>query len=277
MQEQELELEISLRSLEAWRRLRSSHPWIADPASTHAIVAHASKHGIESAHLGVVAADEVRVTGSNYRENFHARGLNARQRAVLECLTQRLGDADPSALRIYAPEAVTPFARHMAECFPGFEGSEYLPHPLQRRRFPDVAHQDLTALDLTDACFDAVVCNEVFEHLADLDTALAEIARVTRHDGWLVSTFPFAYERGESLVKAARDGDAIRFVETPEYHEDPVSGERGALVFEIPGWDIIGRVEAAGFTAAEMVFCSSARRGLCARDLAGVFVLCARR
>ncbi len=273
----DLELETSLQSLEAWRALRTASPWIADAASAQSIAAHAVKHGIESRHFGTVEAADVRLAGPNLRENFLVRGLNARLRAVLECLEEELEGQEHTTAQLYAPEAVTPFARHVRAHFEGFLGSEFLHDAAARERFPEIDHQDLCALDFEDARFDGVLCNEVFEHLPALDRALEEIARVLRPGGFLLSTFPFAYERETGIVKAVETQGGTEIVGEAEYHDDPVSGGRGALVYEIPGWDILSRVRAAGFGRVEMRFMASQRRGLCARDLAGIFVLCAER
>jgi hypothetical protein len=62
-----------------------------------------------------------------------------------------------------------------------------------------------------------------------------------------------------------------------EYHENPVDPERGSLVFQIPGWDILDRVREAGFARAEMHFVTSHRRGICGAELAGLHFLVAGR
>jgi ubiquinone/menaquinone biosynthesis C-methylase UbiE len=48
---------------------------------------------------------------------------------------------------------------------------------------------DATALPFVDGLFDAVVSTQVFEYVADVDAALAEVARVLRPGGPLVCTF----------------------------------------------------------------------------------------
>ena len=47
-----------------------------------------------------------------------------------------------------------------------------------------------------------VLCNELFEHLYNLPAALAEISRILRPGGFLISTCPFAYNRPDTIVKA---------------------------------------------------------------------------
>jgi hypothetical protein len=50
----------------------------------------------------------------------------------------------------------------------------------------------------------------------------------------------------------------------------------GSLVFETPGWDIIGRAKLAGFSKVEMMFIASEQHGLLA-DAGGVFVFCTQK
>jgi SAM-dependent methyltransferase len=52
-------------------------------------------------------------------------------------------------------------------------------------------HQDIQALTYPDGGFDAVLCIEVLEHVADPFKAVAEIKRVLRPGGRLLVTAPF--------------------------------------------------------------------------------------
>jgi SAM-dependent methyltransferase len=51
---------------------------------------------------------------------------------------------------------------------------------------------DITAIPEPDGSFDAILCSEVFEHIADPLKALDEFARLLRLGGTLILTAPFA-------------------------------------------------------------------------------------
>ncbi len=57
---------------------------------------------------------------------------------------------------------------------------------LARRHGVDVVRGDVTALPLGDGIADLVVAGEIFEHVADLDATVAEIARVLKPGGVVV-------------------------------------------------------------------------------------------
>lgn len=59
-------------------------------------------------------------------------------------------------------------------------------------------------LPFGDRCFDAVVSFETFEHVFNLPTVLAEINRVTRADGHLLISLPFAWGEHEEPYDFAR-------------------------------------------------------------------------
>jgi SAM-dependent methyltransferase len=271
------EIDKRLESLGQWQAFKNENPWVTDPVSMQTIVNFALEHGIHSLHLGEIAARDICLTGENYRENFLAQGFSPRVRAMLDCLEQLIRDNAIESPRIFAPEAITPFARHMSERFENYYGSEYMPEPAQRSRHPEVPHQDLGGLSLADASFDFVLCNEVFEHLPDLNGAIREIFRVLKPGGRLLSTFPFSYERTQTEIKAELKGDLLQYYGDPEYHGDPVNPDSGALVFQIPAWDIIQNFQAAGFSDVHLRFIASLKRGICAHHAAGVFLLSATR
>lgn len=272
-----MEVEIAFPHLSAWIEWRDQNRWATDRAYVAELVQGCQRRGLVSSFLGPVAPDRITVGDANFRESFRAAGFNPRLRAVLDTLADDPPDgAAPGALRIYAPEAITPFALALRGRYPRFWGSEYLPEAEDRRRFFPVPHEDLAHLTLPDAAFDLVVCNEVFEHVPDLGSVLAEIARILRPGGVLLATFPFAYNDEETIVKAELRDGTLRHIREPEYHPNPVD-PHGSLVYQIPGWDVLERARKHGFAKAENRFISSRLRGICATELAGIFLMRAVR
>jgi SAM-dependent methyltransferase len=54
---------------------------------------------------------------------------------------------------------------------------------------------DITALDLADGAFDAVICSHVLEHIADDAAAMAELRRITAPGGFCLVMVPLALDR----------------------------------------------------------------------------------
>ena len=232
-----------------------------------------------------VPAEALSLGSSNYREALNYRGCLSRHRAVLLILQELLatGMLPPrQELIIYCPEAITPFAELLRERFPNVLGSEYLPDPADalREHFP---HQDLCELTLPDACVDLVLCNELFEHLYDLPAALKEIARILRPGGILLSTFPFAYNRLDTIVKARHRPGATPGVAAeaellmePEFHGDPVHPEQGSLVYQIPAWDVLDQARSAGLNDPVIHWIAAPSYGVLGQELPAVMVLVAQ-
>jgi SAM-dependent methyltransferase len=189
------------------------------------------------------------------------------------CIQWLLADHSWIDAKIYATEAVTPFALRLRGIFPKFIGSEYADTDTQRRDLFPIPCEDLQQLSFPDDSFDIVTTNEVLEHVPSIDQALAEIFRVLKPGGWHVGTAPFAMGQYESITKARLEAGQILYLTEPEYHGNPVD-ERGSLVFEIPGWEILDRAKAAHFSEAHVKYILSSRYACLSNDAGGIFVFC---
>jgi len=227
-----------------------------------------------------IPPEAIQIQGPNYRESLIANGLLSRNRAILWQLEQLYGSMeDLRRQEVYLVEALSGFALWLRRRLEAEKliCSEFLEDAEQA--FAEIPHQDLCALTFSDASFDLVICNELFEHVQDLDLAFREIARVLRPGGRLLSTFPLAFGQQESIVKALHNpatGQA-ELIGEAEFHGDPIRPEGGSLVYRIPGWDVLEQLQEAGFADTAIHHIVSWKHGVLGSDLPGVLVVEAQR
>jgi hypothetical protein len=274
-----LEIFEELRSKSDWEVLVQRYP----PTGDQEGLARLARRIVEKGAIEPLTQKRIppqAMTGlDNLREGLVFESINSRSRAVLLCIHHALREMSWSDAKIYATEAITPFALRLRGLFAKFIGSEYTESEDQRDQRADlypIPCEDLQNLTFLSDCFHVVTTNEVLEHVPSIDAALREIHRVLRPGGWHIGTAPFAMGQQDSILKAKiEDGQVVHLME-PEYHGNPVD-ERGSLVFEIPGWDILDRALAAGFSNAHMKFVMSTRHACLSGDAGGIFVFAFRK
>jgi SAM-dependent methyltransferase len=115
-----------------------------------------------------------------------------RQRERLERVVR---DTVQDAGRILDIGTSQRFAKELRPLEMLFEGKQYVAAGYQPSReygrYNCDEHQDIQALTYADGAFDAVLCIEVLEHVADPFKAAAEIVRVLKPGGRLLVTAPF--------------------------------------------------------------------------------------
>jgi SAM-dependent methyltransferase len=197
--------------------------------------------------------------------------LNNRMRFMAHLLGAANRVAPPEA-PTYLFEQVTPFFYWATRALAGTViGSEYLGPDAPRGATVDgVRHEDALALSFDDASVGAIVSNDVFEHVPDIDLSLAECARVLRPGGHLYFSIPF-HDSPETVQRAAlRDGDIVELL-PPIYHENPLD-PKGSLVCYDHGWDILERCHRAGFADAYVLCYWSLLYGYLGHGLQLMFV-----
>lgn len=271
------ELRVRFNSREEWCAFYQGHRFLNDPAYLAFLVRQIQEDGfICPFHQRQVMPSEIIFGDPNYREGLLGGNLSSRLRAVLGELDRGTKGIPVGDVRVYAPEAITAFALLLRGRYVRFIGSEYSANQHTAENLFPIRSENLQALSFPNKVFDVVVVNDVFEHVPDIDCCLAEICRVTRPGGRLITTFPFNIGQVNSIIKARLSTTGIEYLAEPEYHGNPID-PKGSLVFEIPGWNILARARAAGWAAAEIVYEQSVERGIVGGGFSGVFTMVAVR
>jgi SAM-dependent methyltransferase len=255
----------SLPEFLAWKEDNSA--WVADcvPEDHAALVPGETSFAVPGycAICGgtaefVVTSDYGRLNSSgeltpNWREHMLCPGchLSNRQRAALHVAIQDFNMAPGS--QIYITEQFGPLYRWLRGHFRNVQGSEYLfpGKPSGTRRF-GINHQDVQALSLPSASLDFLLSFEVLEHVPEPDAAFESFETVLRPGGRMIMTVPFTLDNYETTVRAVMHSDgSIEHLMPIELHGDPTD-PNGSLCFRHFGWDTLERLNAAGFTAAEV-------------------------
>lgn len=202
--------------------------------------------------------------------SIKAAGMDAGDRAALEVLSLYAEGKNPRDLRILVAEPFSSLSLAVRGRFPRCLATGYLPDE-PSLLFP-IEHVDLLNTRFPDQSFDVLVSIEVLEHLPDYKKSLREAARITRNNGIYIFTCPFYWFKEETEVKATIENGEIKYFSEPEYHGDPLRPENGILVFQIPAWDLIDHINAAGFSDAAAVYMSSVNAGIVGKHIRGCFV-----
>lgn len=260
----------SFTSLPEFAEFLRDNPGSYDPERLRALVAKISRRG--TVYTRRFGWRNVTVVGVNYREGILAEGVPGRSFAMLDLLDEHTRrDAGSSILCL---EGLTPFASVVRSLYPRAVCSEFAPTEAEQRKIAPIPHVDVHAMQFAEAEFDAILSGDVFEHVPFLNLALRECRRVLRSDGQLIATFPFAGGSESTIRRAVLENGGVRhLLHPPEFHGNPVRPEEGALVFQVPGWDVIGHCRAAGFKSAEMLYISDPDRGILQADFDGLFLL----
>lgn len=141
----------------------------------------------------VPVSDVLAVLGRGAADIDDDELLDANARARDRWVRERAAQILPGSRVLDVGAGTCPYRRDFSHCeyvtqdFRGYEG--LLDGREGRYGSIDVV-SDIHSIPLPDASFDAVLCTEVLEHLAEPIAALREMARLLRHGGQLILTAP---------------------------------------------------------------------------------------
>lgn len=270
-----MRIDQAFETFEEWLSWCSEHAFVGSADFAKTLSERIVRSGFTEPLTGRRAQPgEIDLSVADLREGLSAFGISSRLRGILMMIEEKLQGQDDYSVRIFATEAVTTFALLMRGRYPRFLGSEFGVDEAARAALFPIPHEDMEALTFPDDSFDLVVSNEVLEHVVDIDQALREVARVLRPGGCLVASHPFLAMSIEGDVRARMVDGEVEYLKEPEWHGNPIDPERGSLVFETPGWNILDRARAAGFSKASMRFIASSGHGIITENT-GLFLLTA--
>jgi SAM-dependent methyltransferase len=146
----------------------------------------------------------------------------------------------------------SPFVKFLKDSGVALSCSEYFEDTEPGKLKNGVQCQDVQRLTFDEKAFDACTSSEVFEHVPNDRQGFAEIHRVLREDGVCVFTVPIDLENNTlERTRLNSEGD-IEYLQTPEYHIDPIRENQPILAFRTYGMDILERLIEAGFERAEV-------------------------
>jgi hypothetical protein len=268
-----------LRTLEEWRNL--AHEIEARDQSLHGRLATELRgKRLQSAWLGITKEDcepdlQESPEGHFRGLRINCQGLSSSDRAILEVLECYISRRTRGNTKVLIAEPFSELSLQIRGKIPRAIATAYSPE--KPDRFFPLMHLDLHSIPFSDSSFDIVITSEVFEHLADYKTALNEVSRVLVSGGVHIFTCPFHWESDSTDHRAFITDGKIVNIKEPEYHGDPLRPSDGALVFQIPGWDIIEILRGAGFVDSCACYLSSAKAGIVGNHISGCFVFIAQK
>lgn len=98
---------------------------------------------------------------------------------------------------------------------------------------------DVTALDLSDDSFDAVLCMHVLEHVTDDALAMRELKRILKPGGWAILDAPVDFSRADTFedwsVTRPRDRERV----FGQFDHVRIYGRNFPNLLEAAGWTVV--------------------------------------
>jgi len=119
--------------------------------------------------------------------------------------------------------------------------TQYFPGAVPGEVVQGYRNENFSKLTFPDNSIDIHISQDVMEHVFDIDSAFAEIARTLKPGGIHIFTVPIIQSTCTTVKRASIQKGNIVHLLDPVYHGNPVSSE-GSLVVWDWGYDIIERI-----------------------------------
>jgi SAM-dependent methyltransferase len=140
-------------------------------------------------------------------------------------------------------------------------GSEYLGYEYKGGEIINgIQHENIEILSFKNNEFDLIISNDVFEHVPNPGIAFKECSRVLKNGGEILATIPFHDNLEYSVRRALIENNQVKYLLEPQFHGNPIS-EKGSLVFNDFGWDLLTSIKLNGFKNANIELFLSEKYG----------------
>lgn len=179
------------------------------------------------------------------------------------CLMEVIGSLRPNwrELEIHESSPGGRGASKTLACATGYTSSQYLDGVPLGGEVDGTRCEDLSRLTFADESFDLLVTQDVFEHVFEPASVLAETARVLRPGGAHIATFPWYPHLAKTRERARLVGGEVQHLLEPEYHRSPVNGGASLVTLDW-GADVFEHAHAAGLNLEIHKLAQDRRRGI---------------
>lgn len=157
-----------------------------------------------------------------------------RQRALTKILARLFPDFRQLAIHESSP--CGPASDKLASECSGYVPTQFFPGIQPGEVKDGFRNENLEKMTFPDNSFDLTITQDVMEHVLNPDRAFAEIARTLKPGGAHVFTVPL-YARPETKVRAVATETGIGYLDSKEFHGNPVDAA-GSLVVREWGLDL---------------------------------------
>jgi len=152
---------------------------------------------------------------------------------------------------VYELSSRGPLHRYLQRHSKSLVSSQYVEGAVLGSTIAGVRVENVQRLTFPSNTFDVCTSTEVFEHVADDQQGFREVFRVLKPGGVLVFTVPIDLN-AKTRERARLVGGTLVHFAPPEYHRDPAKKQSPVFAFRNYGFDIVARLNEAGFSQAEI-------------------------